>query len=708
MGLLRDRRGRRFFSVVKLILYQMQEFLLPLFAFVFMVAVGCVLLDNDSYAMIYYAYNWLWLILTNDTFSRLFPNLDTSSDVVSALVVFLLVYFGQGFIVNVLLGATLETYRSVSTKQIKKEKRKQKQGLVKAFTVLDPQKAGRIQQTQFNIFLHHWKPHLKPVQLSFYYEFLCAGDREGITVFQFLKIPDMFRYRFEEETIVTKQIDASQLYIQEACKQLGPYIRDVLTQSYALKLRSTLLRLKFFYYMNHVDIFLFLLQYHDKSVMSSLCPVPTFCNIVNIFYTVEFILELSFRKGDLFSLLTELRESFVCFFTIGVLGIMGLNSLALLKFYPSNGNMARILFRSFRCCRILVTNSELSAFCSSVLSVGPVFCENMVFALVILYMHGVAGHLLFGSYLDQWSTPTNATITIQKLFLPFDFLEIMEVTMKEVHTASILFFFIYFLMSIIVSNLSLSIILEWHAQMFEELSKPLDKKEESEDSHDILFKTIKERVIYRKTTKKLSFANIARAKETEEKCSKYRMYIDDKKADYRLKFVDDTEDLSEDDLKACQKYSNIDLAGFWKELNRKQKDLTWETDFIQHARKDYDIHVIEPGTTFIVKGDAASKCYLISSGTVQVGMWMTFRDGLDSLEEVEIGSINLLGSACLTPGSKYKYTCKAVTQVECLCFSQEIILTQLDSDHAGQLLRMAHKTHDALADLFRLVLRVHV
>jgi hypothetical protein len=215
VGLLRDRRGRRFFSVVKLILYQMQEFLMPLFAFVFMIAVGCVLLGTDSHSLVYYGYNWLCLILTNDTFERLFPDIVTSTDIASALLIFLLMYFGQGFIVNVLLGATLETFRSVSTKQIQKENLKRNQGLVKAFSVMDTHKTGRIQRAQFSSFLEQWKLELKSAQLNLYYELASEGDSEGISVFQFLKLPEIMCYTFEEETIVTKQIDASNIYIQE-------------------------------------------------------------------------------------------------------------------------------------------------------------------------------------------------------------------------------------------------------------------------------------------------------------------------------------------------------------------------------------------------------------------------------------------------------------------------------------------------------------
>lgn len=696
MGLLRDRRGRRFFSVVKLILYQMQEFLMPLFAFVFVIAVGCVLTqDTESHTLVYYGYNWLCLILTNDTFSRLFPDIDSSTDITYALLIFLLMYFGQGFIVNVLLGATLETFRSVSTKQIKRENLKRNQGLIKAFTVMDNYKQGRIQQAQFSTFLKHWKPELETAELDFYYELTCAGDQLGITVFQFLNLPNVFRYYFEKETAVTIQIDASHIFIQDFCKQLRPYLYDAVRRPHLLKLRTVLLKFKLFYYLNYLDMALFFIQVQDERIFSSLVISPTVCNLINACYFVELYLELSYREGDIYSLLTELDSIFLCLFVVGIGGIFGLDCLSLLFLFPARGEMLKVLCRSLRCCRILITNKELSAFCSSVLSVGPLFCENMVFGLVILYMFGMTGNLLFSSFMDIWATPISSTITVQKLFLPFDLLDIMELTMEKVHPMSLLFFFLYFLMSIIVSNLSLSIILEWHAQMFEELSKPASINETKMVSHEILFKTIKERLIARKyNATRRSFADVALYKERLEKINKYRMYLKEKQADYRMKFVEDIEHLSAKDLKACQKYSNIDLAAFSKVLNRQQKDLTWETDFVEQASKDH-MQELAPGTTFIVRGSPAVACYLISAGTVLVERYVG-----DCKEEVDLGPINLVGAACLTPASKYKYSCTAVTPVECLVFPQDSISSGLDTDHAGHLLRMAHKTHLVLTDLF--------
>jgi hypothetical protein len=472
-----------------------------------------------------------------------------------------------------------------------------------------------------------------------------------------------------------------------------------------MTLRKILLNFKVFYYLNYLDIFLFFIQVQDLRVFGSLGVFsPTICNLINASYALELMLELSYREGDLYSVLTKLHNRFLCLFTLGILGIFGLdlfNLVALVLSLP-RWELGKVLFRSLRCCRILITNSDLSAFCFSVLSVGPLFCENMIFGLVILYMHGMAGYLLFGSSLEIWATPISATITVQKLFLPFDLLDIMELTMEKVHKMSILFFFIYFLMSIIVSNLSLSIILEWHAQMFEELSQPTTVKKNKMVSHEILFNTIKERVISRNTNKKMtSFATIAKAKEISQQYISYRMYFKDKKDDYRMKFVDDIEHLSEKDLKACQKYSNIDLAALSKMINRQQKELTWEADFVEIARKDNSMEMLKPGTTFITKGESALRCFLIISGTIRVEMTNQDDVFLSDKEEVTIGSINLLGSACLTPvASKNQYTCRADTAVECIVFTQESILSEIDSDHAGQLLRMAHKTQKVLNDLF--------
>ena len=680
---------------------------MPLFAFIFLIAVGCVIIDNQTpHSIGYFGYNWLCLILTNDTFSRLFPKIDSSSDILTALMIFLLMYFGQGFIVNVLLGATLDTFRTTSTKQIKKEGLKRNQGLVKAFSVLDSHRSGRIQLVQFSSFMRHWKPELKPEQLNMYYELTAAGDSGGITIFQFLKLPDIMCYTFEKETLVTKQIDASTTYMKEVCERLQPLCFSPDKKATLMYLRDFLLRFRFFSHVNHADILCLFMQCEDLSVAVWMPTLhPTLCNMITAIYLLELWLELSYREGDLYTLMKKMENPFISLFCVGIVGVIGLDIMKMLAFFPSRGETLKILFRTFRCCRILTTNTELSVFLSSVLSVGPLFLENMVFGLVVLYMFGMLGHLLFGPYLTIWATPLSATITVQKLFLPYDLIDVMELTMEKVHSISILFFFIYFLMSIIVSNLSLSIILEWHAQMYEEHSKPTLSKEKLNISHELLFQTIKERVIARKVgSSNKDLANISRANETANLIKSYRMYHREQKADYRLKFVDNIDNLSESDLKACQKYSNIDLIAFSKVIDRQLKDLTWETDFVENARKSHSMQMIKKGTLLCVEGDIASKCFLISSGLVEVVMKSHDVVEVDWQETVEIGPINLLGAACLTPVSSYKYTCKTLTDVECLVFTQKAILSELDNDHSGQLLRMAFKTHKTLTDLVKYVI----
>jgi hypothetical protein len=127
-GVLRARRGRKFFDILKKMLPEMLDNLIPVLFFVVIVmGAASILFDihvSEFRSSAYMFYNWLFLVLTNDTFDRLLP--ETLFINLSYLLFFFpAIYVGQRFLFNLIIGDTYETFRSYVKKQLKKEKLKE-------------------------------------------------------------------------------------------------------------------------------------------------------------------------------------------------------------------------------------------------------------------------------------------------------------------------------------------------------------------------------------------------------------------------------------------------------------------------------------------------------------------------------------------------------------------------------------------------------
>ena len=147
--------GRRFFEAVQKMVPIVIESLVPLSLFIIVVSIFCALAFGDYLtevsSSLEHHYNWFWLILTGDTLGKLLPD-HLFSNTLYQFFFFAMIYIGQKFLLSLILGATFDTFKSMTEKQLKKEKVKELQGLVKAFTAIDEYATGKISMEVIFIF----------------------------------------------------------------------------------------------------------------------------------------------------------------------------------------------------------------------------------------------------------------------------------------------------------------------------------------------------------------------------------------------------------------------------------------------------------------------------------------------------------------------------------------------------------------------------
>ena len=187
-GLLRSREGRRFFEAVQKMVPIVGESLVPLTLFILVVSIfgaihfGGHLSEFDSFDD--HHYNWFWLILTNDTLGNLMPE-SMFANTLYTFFFFPMIYVGQKFLLSLILGATFDTFKSMAETQLKKEKIKELQGLVKAFASVDHNKTGVINIDTWDLVMHELG--YSPEEAALYYEIVSEGSPD-LTVYQFLSL----------------------------------------------------------------------------------------------------------------------------------------------------------------------------------------------------------------------------------------------------------------------------------------------------------------------------------------------------------------------------------------------------------------------------------------------------------------------------------------------------------------------------------------
>jgi hypothetical protein len=209
-GLLRGRKGRKFFQVLKKMVPGMVHNLMPVLYFVVVViSLSSLFFDGEVSSLndiSLSVYNWWFLLLTNDTFDRLLPTSAMFSPRY-VFVFFVALYVGQRFLLSLVIGDTYNTYKSFVKQQLKKEHLKEMQGLTKAFTALDDENKGFITDTVWRQTMAALSPELSPEAVALYFE-LISGGASTISLLQFLSLRSIisFRLAVEQPTLMRQSM----------------------------------------------------------------------------------------------------------------------------------------------------------------------------------------------------------------------------------------------------------------------------------------------------------------------------------------------------------------------------------------------------------------------------------------------------------------------------------------------------------------------
>lgn len=683
--------------------------LIPILFFVVItMGLGSLMFDNriDEYQSVAFSfYNWWYLVLTNDTFDRLLPD-NLFVDLSYLLFFFPAIYVGQRFLLSLIIGDTYNTFRSYVKKQLKKERMKEMQGLVKAFSALDENKNGLIPDLVWRECMMALNPELSQEAIALYYE-LISGGNESISVLQFLSLRNilsfklsfakksqhrfMVMYRKTKEKVVERYNNIK--------FQLSPKLVAV-----GQSVLKVLNKYEFTSRMNFLDIIILCFGYAEYPLLGSMNP----CMLIGLMYIAEFLVRLVAADGkvsDVTKKTNMISSMFVsgCIASLLFYPLVKWRGLDVNAPYPSpllttlqavitnftskdffivpNPPIRKLIliFRLLRCMRIANLNEDLQNFNAALFDVIPALFETFSFTFIVSYMFGTLGNILFGAYMDEWKTPLLGVVKAQQLTFMVNFLGSMESAMESVHPAASIYFLVYLILSLTVSNIALSIIIDLHANV---LDMKTNEREGQKKKIDIVFEKIvaqaRARRVVQTTNQGLNFLNI---KLSEFQTSDVRHFITQGEGGDTIKVSD---------LEACQKYAKIDLVKFYNEQHRQYKDINWEVDVLK-TMQDMDFHEekeFEPGDDIFHAGDPALYLYVLTQGSVRIS-----RTSDDMLhEEALFYSTNFLGAECLQPNGKYTLSCTAEHETKCLIFKQDDVAHGFTSDIAGSVLKLAHKS----------------
>jgi hypothetical protein len=338
-----------------------------------------------------------------------------------------------------------------------------------------------------------------------------------------------------------------------------------------------------------------------------------------------------------------------------------------------------------RTCRLFHLNKELVIFLKAVINVVPLFSKLMIFAFIIAYIFAMLGHLLFRSYVSEWSSPLLSMVVIQKLFLPVDLLITMESVMSQVHPAFIIFFFANFLLSLIICNLSLSIVIDWYSDSLNNFNALVER----ESAYDNVFKAIYSRVRGRD-----------RDGLNYEVLKDYVMVKHDEQGDHRSKFIQGEDSFNIKDLKQCQKYSSIDLLSLYHREKKKSKELDWEQTFVSKIKEvNHTTMALNMKDLIYKEGEKADKCYILVSG---IASCFVDDKKLNLKKYIDIPAVSVLGGDTFFQSDGfYKETCiAAIDSVECIVLTKAVIFEDLDPYQLGTIMKLSQKTVSAVQSKF--------
>ena len=436
---------------------------------------------------------------------------------------------------------------------------------------------------------------------------------------------------------------------------------------------------------------------------TALIPIPpfsiiTFCRIISFLYIFDTLVELRDKEGVLINSFPTGEITMSNVWILGkyymifasVLQITGLSYLPLVN--NLTGSSLLCCVRLIRCLRAVELNKELETFMKAISGVTNLFCQQMMFAFVCVYIFAMLGNLLFGASSEHFVTPLAATLTCQRLFLPADFIDITEDTISNTSIFAIFFFVVFFFVSLVVCNIALSIVIEWYADCLNEDGKVESAK--TEKAQETLMQGVVDRAHTRNALASMQNA-FNMGKHSRLMSSRRKLHLDDLKItkkvsnDHRQQLVGGDVKLEKQDLMECKKYyhKDVDLIKDFKDFSQAQENQD-DAAFIAHF-VDSEIgerQIIEDGTILIETGKEAFVGYLLISGRVKVhcpsGHWYA------------ISPLSFLGHEVMQPDAHYHFTYKSEGSVEVLRLSQEAVIHEMDDELAGSLVKLTFKTKE--------------
>lgn len=688
----------------------MTHSLVPLLFFIVVVMViSALVFDNtirELASPVFTTYNWFFLIFTNDNFGRILPD-EVMMNMSYLIFFFPCIYVGQQFLLSLIIGDTYETYKAFVKKQLKKEKLKEMQGLTKAFSALDVQKNGTISALQWKECCNKYDPSIPDEAVALYFELLSGGN-STISVLQFLSMRSVLNFNLSLRSNKKAMFASIYLPIYNAVANLYESIQlpvPSVIVSLCKQVIAAADSWNIFSRLNSLDLIVLCFAMSDYKLGPFVMPIAAMGYAagsmitvslgfaLNCCYLVEFLLRIGMWGGKIH----KVHENNNVASHLFVLGVALRFAIALaeivygvdhntpipLPFLPwidGRFPVAKLLLlsRALKCVRITNLNKDLRNFSMALIDVIPALTETFAFSFIITYIFGALGNLLFGVYMEEWRTPLRAVVKAQQLTFMVDFLSSTEAAMDQVHPSASLFFVFYLILSLAVSNIALSIIIELQNNML--AGKTSKDRDTQKAKLDLMFNKIKDQararaVFNTSRSRQMNFSNIVMS---QFQSSDTRHFIAD---------MDGEKELKIEDIKQCQKYSSIDLIGHYNKEHRNHRDQHWEVDFLAAAVDNgvKDLRTYKSGQTVIVAGEPAKHLFLIVSGTVCVSEPR-------ALGLAYVSAASFVGQESLSPNSTYQFQCVADSEAVLLVLTQRDFTDTLDSDLCGSILRMGLKS----------------
>lgn len=712
VGVLRSRTGRQFFTILKTILPEMCHSLVPLLFFLMVVVVcSMVIFDGHHPGLqnpLLASYNWFFLVFTNDNFSDMLPPY-LVYHFNYLLFFFPIIYVGQRFLLNIILGDTYDTYKVLVKKQLKKERLKELQGLAKAFKALDHDQSGTISSLVWSEAMHQYDPSLSEEAIALYFELIAQGA-DVINVIQFMSLRKVLSFRLTikpkpvqrllfpsllSQALVGCSSAMEALYTQKHISIPGSCRSAAQSVLGLVELEGGGLLLQWFVLVSSADTLLLCFDLLHVRVFSS---VVTAAAIMHVLYVAEFFLRFVASDGRLNEVRGTDSNWTSLLFVAGVSSLLLLDAFSLLQASPASSVLALpatthqlyLICHLLRCLRIRNLNKHLLSFSMAIVDVLPTLCETFTFTLIITFILGMTGHVLFGSYMEEWRTPLLGFVKALRLSYMVDFQLSLEEAMEKVHPTSLLFFLFLLLIQLAVSNIALSIIIEVQNSLLS--GKTSADREQQRRKIEQIFQEKKDCARKRAAfSRKIHYDYRFNAIEISQfQSSDTRCFIADLDGE-------DSSIVSLDELKKCQKYASIDLADFY----HRYKDLSWEIDFIQALLgcQVGRVRVFMLDDLVFDAGAAADSLFVVFKGSLRLTA-APQEQGL-AHRQAMVDAINVVGSDCLHAEGKHEFRCEAIDdETKCVELTRVEVEKHLANDLSGALLRLCFKSSAFISSNF--------